>query len=171
MHVDVITMTIWCSDETLHFQLLAPKAVSSSAVQGVSSEAVCMEEAGCTACPLHQQMLPAFITLQGDMTMAVQRDIAYQDKLCMVGQGSYLQFSIFFMSSLSSCGVHTFLCCRVQQGSSEAERALLECSLISLQAIQQAVGADSAQYRAASKVTMKLVQIVQTLLSNAYDGR
>jgi len=68
-------------------------------------------------------------------------------------------------------GVHTVLCCRVQQGSSEAERALLECSLISLQAIQQAVGADSAQYRAASKVTMKLVQIIQTLLSNAYDGR
>ena len=68
-------------------------------------------------------------------------------------------------------GVHTWLSCRVQQGSSEAERALLECSLVSLQAIQQAVGADSAQYRAASKVTMKLVQIIQTLLSNAYDGR
>jgi len=63
------------------------------------------------------------------------------------------------------------LCCRVQQGSSEAERALLECSLVSLQAIQQAVGVDSAQYRAASKVTTKLVQIIQTLLSNAYDGR
>ncbi|KAA6423518.1 MAG: hypothetical protein FRX49_06578 [Trebouxia sp. A1-2] len=60
---------------------------------------------------------------------------------------------------------------RVQQGSLDAERALLECSLVSLQAIQQAVGADSAQYRAASKVTMKLVQVIQTLLSNAYDGR
>jgi len=80
---------------------------------------------------------------------------------------------MFVMSSLSSFGVHMCLClcCRVQQGSSEAERALLECSLVSLQAIQQAVGVDSAQYRAASKVTMKLVQIIQTLLSKAYDGR
>ncbi len=89
----------------------------------------------------------------------------------MAVRGSHLQTSMFAMASLSSFGVHTFLCCRVQQGSSEAERALLECSLVSLQAIQQAVGADSAQYRAASKVTMKLVQIIQTLLSNAYDGR
>lgn len=89
----------------------------------------------------------------------------------MAGQGSYLQTPILVMSSLSSFGVHTFLCCRVQQGSLDAERALLECSLVSLQAIQQAVGADSAQYRAASKVTMKLVQVIQTLLSNAYDGR
>ncbi len=61
--------------------------------------------------------------------------------------------------------------CRVQQGSAEAERALLECSLVSLQAIQQAVGSDSAQYKAASQITMKLVQIVQSLLAHAYDGR
>ncbi len=116
-------------------------------------------------------MLLASINLQGDMTMAVQRDIACQDQLCMAGRGAHLQTSTFVTSSLSFFGVHTMLCCRVQQGSSEAERALLECSLISLQAIQQAVGADSAQYRAASKVTMKLVQIIQTLLSKAYDGR
>lgn len=60
---------------------------------------------------------------------------------------------------------------RVQQDSIQAEKALLECSLVSLQAIQQAVGADSVQYKAAAKVSMKLVQIVQGLLSDAYDGR
>ena len=63
------------------------------------------------------------------------------------------------------------IACSIQQGSARSERPLLECSLVSLQAIQQAVGVDSAQYKAAARITMKLVQIVQDLLSDAYDSR
>ena len=48
---------------------------------------------------------------------------------------------------------------------------LLECSLVSLQAIQQALGPDSPQAKAATKITMQLVQIVRTLLSEAYSSR
>ena len=61
--------------------------------------------------------------------------------------------------------------CSIQQGSAHAGRVLLECSLVSLQAMEQAVGEDSAQYKAATKITMKLVQIVQQLVSDAYDNR
>ena len=67
--------------------------------------------------------------------------------------------------------VSTLFACSIQQGSARSERALLECSLVSLQAIQQAVGVESAQYKAATKITMKLVQIAQQLLSDAYDSR
>ena len=61
--------------------------------------------------------------------------------------------------------------CSMQQGSAHAGRVLLECSLVSLQAVEQAVGQDSSQYKAATKITMKLVQIVQQILSDAYDNR
>lgn len=61
--------------------------------------------------------------------------------------------------------------CSIQQGSARSERVLLECSLVSLQAIQQAVGVESSQYKAATKITMKLIQIVQQLLSDAFDSR
>ena len=67
--------------------------------------------------------------------------------------------------------VSPLFACSIQQGSAKSERALLECSLVSLQAIQQAVGAESPQYKAATEITMKLVQIVQQLLSDAYDSR
>ena len=67
--------------------------------------------------------------------------------------------------------VSTLFACSSQQGRAKSERALLECSLVSLQAIQQAVGVESSQYKAATKITMKLVQIVQQLLSDAYDSR
>ena len=67
--------------------------------------------------------------------------------------------------------VSTLFACSIQQGSAKSERTLLECSLVSLQAIQQAVGVESPQYKAAAKITMKLVQIVQQLLSDAYDSR
>lgn len=67
--------------------------------------------------------------------------------------------------------VSMLFACSIQQGSTRNERVLLECSLVSLQAIQQAVGVDSSQYKAATKITVKLVQIVQQLLSDAYDSR
>lgn len=67
--------------------------------------------------------------------------------------------------------VYVLPTCSVQQGSAKAEKVLLESSLVSLQAIQQAVGADSPQSKAATKITMKLVQIVESLLSDAYDSR
>ncbi|KAL3138086.1 hypothetical protein ABBQ38_005316 [Trebouxia sp. C0009 RCD-2024] len=58
-----------------------------------------------------------------------------------------------------------------QQGSARTARVLLECSLVSLQAVGQAVGEDSSQYRAATNITMKLVQNVQQLLLDAYDNK
>lgn len=61
--------------------------------------------------------------------------------------------------------------CSIQQGSARTGRVLLECSLVSLQAVEQAVGEDSSQYRAATRITMKLVQIVQQLLLDAYDNK
>ena len=67
--------------------------------------------------------------------------------------------------------ISTLSACSIQQGSARSEKVLLECSLVSLQAIQQAVGQESSEYKAATRVTMKLVQIVQQLLSDAYDSR
>ena len=62
--------------------------------------------------------------------------------------------------------------CRVKQGDARAEQtALLETSLVSPQAMESAFGVDSVQAKAASQAMLQLLQVVQKLLSDAFNGR
>jgi hypothetical protein len=80
-----------------------------------------------------------------------------------------VELATLYQTGLDAAQEHTR---RVKQGDARSEDAvLLEATMISLQALKARYGQDSAEFKAASDATLRVISLVQQQVSKAWDGR